>query len=126
MTGTQEGRQREGTGRSWTGEGAAVTPGTPHYSEPFDMEGNTGLLVEVRLLKEPFHPLALASVHVQGTDDGKAERKNWVVEGKEIRLSPGTWERHTLREVRQQVRVVAAAYTPGEAGRIEIHLTRLP
>ena len=126
MTGTQEGRQREGTDGSWARDGAAVMPGIPHYSEPFDMEGNTGLLVEVRLLKEPFHPLALASVHVQGTDDGQAEKKNWVVEGNEMALSPGAWERRTFRDVRQQVRVVADPHTPGGLGRIEIRLTRLP
>jgi len=100
--------------------------GTPHYSEPFDMEGDTSVRVEARLLDLPPHPQAHVSLRVQGTADGEAERKIWVDDGAEFRLSPGAWQRRTLRDVRQQVRVVADAHTPGGVGRIEIRLTRLP
>src|SRR5690349_24345360 len=70
--------------RSWTASGIALMSGSPYYSEPFDMEGNTRLRVEAHLLDLPRQPTAPVSVRVQGTDDGKAEKKNWVVEGDEI------------------------------------------
>jgi hypothetical protein len=100
--------------------------GNPHYSAPFDMMGRTSLRVEARLLDLSPHPATLASVHVQGTDDGKTEKKNWVVEGGEIALPPGASEVRTFHEVRQTVRIRTDADTPGGVGRIEVRLTRLP
>jgi hypothetical protein len=90
------------------------------------MEGHTRLRVEARLIEASSHPAAFATMIVQGTDDGKSEKKSWVAEGNEFTVSPGTWEQRTLRDVRQQVRVVADTHTPGGAGRIEVRLTRLP
>ena len=126
MTGTQEGRHREGTDGSWARDGAAMMPGTPHYSEPFDMEGARSLLVEARVLERPPHPPAHVSIRVQGTNDGKAEKKTWADEGAAMHLSPRVEYRAIFNDTRGAVRVVTDSLAPGGVGRIEIRLTRLP
>lgn len=89
------------------------------------MEGARGLLVEARLLDQPRIPSLRASLRVQGTNDGNAEKKNWANEGDATELTPGVLEHRTFRDVRPRVRVVVEVHTAGGTGRIEIRLTRM-
>jgi hypothetical protein len=103
-----------------------VPPRTEFYSEPLDMEGNTRLVVEARVLAVPGHPPAAATVEVHGTDDGIAEGNIWVIERHRLTLDPGAWERCTYPKMRQYVRVKASAMTLDGKCSVEIRLTRLP
>ena len=101
-------------------------PGSPFYSDGIDMKEAKGLLVEAGLLPEPPCLPLHASLRVQSTNDGKAEKKFWADGGSSLDLVLGTEYRATFLDVRGAVRVVVDPLAQGGRGRIWIRLTRLP
>jgi hypothetical protein len=99
---------------------------SPLYSDSFDMEGNTRLLVEARLLPDASLPSSHAILWVQGTDDGKSEKRNWVYARPAIDLDSGTMERREFHDLRGTVRVVVDPLAPMDPDCIQVRLTRLP